>query len=175
METATSTDTVSSAKLGDWFSERALHHEPRMLVVEDDSDLEPVLRRLLDSIRPEVALDWARDARSAREFLDAYFYDVVLVDQALGEGGSGLGLRPLCWERQPQAIFAVMSAWPLSDYLHSVGGAGTPFLHKPFAVGECRAFLSALLRTPQRTRSRRRGARHARRNSRGGTVGGNAS
>jgi len=146
METAISTPIDSKDKLIDWFSERALCHEARMLVVEDDLDLEPVMRRVVRSIRPEVTVDWVGDAQSARSLLGIHFYDVVLVDQCLGEEGSGLGLRARCWESQPQAIFAVMSAWPLSDYLHSVGGAGTPFLRKPFALADCRAFLRALLR-----------------------------
>jgi DNA-binding response OmpR family regulator len=148
METAASTQQVLNDKLIDWFSEKALCHEPRMLVVEDDRDLEPVLRRVVHSIRSDVSVDWAGDVQTARTLLGSRFYDVVLVDQCLGEGGSGLGLRARCWEKQPQAIFAVMSAWPLSDYLHSVGGAGTPFLRKPFAPSECRAFLRSLLRVP---------------------------
>lgn len=151
METFGSTQRVVKNELDDWFSEEALCHEPRMLVVEDDLDLEPVLRRLVASIRKDVTVDWARDARSARELLAIHFYDAVLVDQCLGEEGSGLGLRACCWESQPQAIFAVMSAWPLSDYLHSVGGAGTPFLRKPFALAECRALLRSLLRPLHRS------------------------
>jgi len=155
METTVSTQTISKDKLIDWFSERALHHEPRMLVVEDDRDLEPIMRRVIHAIRPDVTVDWVGDAQSARSLLGVHFYDVVLVDQCLGEEGSGLGLRARCWESQPQAIFAVMSAWPLSDYLHSVGGAGTPFLRKPFALAECRTFLRALLRPLHRAEPRR--------------------
>ncbi len=146
METTASTQIRAQHELTDWFSERALCHEPRMLVVEDDRDLEPVMRRVARSIRPDVTIDWVSDAGSARSLLGIYYYDVVLVDQCLGDDGSGLSLRARCWEIQPQAIFAVMSAWPLSDYLHSVGGAGTPFLRKPFALVDCRAFLRALLR-----------------------------
>ena len=155
METAASTQTGSKDKLIDWFSERALCHEPRMLVVEDDRDLEPVVRRMVGSIRSDVTVDWVGDAQSARELIDEHFYDVVLVDQCLGEEGSGLSLRARCWEKQPQAIFAVMSAWPLSDYLHSVGGSGTPFLRKPFALHECRRFLRALLRPIHQPKRRR--------------------
>jgi DNA-binding response OmpR family regulator len=165
METTFSTHTRSPDKLTDWFSERALCHEPRMLVVEDDRDLEPVMRRVIRSIRPDVTVDWVSDARSARSLLGIHFYDVVLVDQCLGEDGSGLSLRARCWEIQPQAIFAVMSAWPLSDYLHSVGGAGTPFLRKPFALVDCRAFLRALLRPLGDREPRRTDRRAARRDA----------
>jgi len=155
METAALTTTVLRDQLIDWFSEEVLCHEPRMLVVEDDLDLEPVIRRLAHAIRPDVTIDWVGDAQSARALLQEHCYDAVLVDQCLGEEGSGLGLRSRCWESQPQAIFAVMSAWPLSDYLHSVGGAGTPFLRKPFALAECRAFLRSLLRARRGDRKRR--------------------
>ncbi len=165
METATSTQTALTDKLFGWFPEEILCHDPRMLVVEDDCDLEPVMRRLAHSIRSDVTVDWSRDAGTARALLERNLYDVVLVDQCLGEEGSGLGLRSRCWETQPQAIFAVMSAWPLSDYLHSVGGAGTPFLLKPFALSECRAFLRSLLRVPRRAKPRRAVARTPRRSA----------
>jgi DNA-binding response OmpR family regulator len=154
METAATTQRVLNEKLIDWFSEQVLCHEPRMLVVEDDRDLEPVLRRVVQSMRPDVLVDWAGDARTARALLGSRFYDIVLVDQCLGEEDSGLSLRGQCWEKQPQAIFAAMSVWPLSDYLLSVGGEGIPFLRKPFTLPECRAFLRSLLRIPRRVKRR---------------------
>jgi len=152
METAVSTRLGIPKELTQWFSEQALCHEPRMLVVEDDRDLEPVIRRVVHSIRDDVSVDWATGTRAARRLLASRFYDIVLVDQCLGDESSGLRLRGQCWEKQPQAIFAAMSAWPLSDYLHSVGGAGTPFLRKPFTLSECRTFLRSMLRSPRKTR-----------------------
>jgi hypothetical protein len=37
------------------------------------------------------------------------------------------------------------SSYPLSDYLHSVGRPGSPFLAKPFDVWTCRQFVESLL------------------------------
>ena len=120
-------------------------HGPRMLVVEDDRDLEPLVRRAVGSLSPPVAVDWCTSAEQARVLLASRYYDVVLADYVLEGNGAGLDLRSDCWTFQPQAVFAMTSSYPLTEYLHSVGRPGSPFLAKPFDVWRCRRFVSSLL------------------------------
>lgn len=120
-------------------------HGLRLLVVEDDRDLEPLVRRAAGSLSPPVAVDWCTSAEQARELLARRYYDAVLADYALEGENSGLALRADCWKHQPQAVFAMTSSYPLTDYLHSVGRAGCPFLPKPFDVWTCRRFVQSLL------------------------------
>jgi DNA-binding response OmpR family regulator len=121
-------------------------HQPRMLVVEDDWDLEPIVRRAVCSLDPPVAVDWCTSVEQAHERLLRRYYDVVLADYVLEGDRAGIALRSECWELQPQAVFAMTSSWPLAEYLHSIGRPGSPFLAKPFDVWRCRAFVAALLR-----------------------------
>lgn len=120
-------------------------HTPRMLVVEDDHDLEPLVRRAAGSIDPAVNVDWCSSAEAARELLARRYYDVVLADYVLEGCDAGLALRADCWQLQPQAVFAMTSSYPLQDYLHSVGRPGSPFLPKPFDLWSLRRFVASLL------------------------------
>lgn len=120
-------------------------HSPRMLVVEDDRDLEPLVRRAASSLDPPVAVDWCRSADAARALLERRYYDVVLADYVLEGHDAGLALRADCWRLQPQAVFAMTSSYALQDYLHSVGRPGSPFLPKPFDLWSLRRFVASLL------------------------------
>jgi len=120
-------------------------HGPRLLVVEDDRELEPLVRRAADALRPPARVDWCTSTEQAHGLLETGFYDAVLADWNLEGGTVGFALRTDCWQFQPQAVFAMTSSYPLSRYLHSVGGAGIPFLAKPFDFGRCLDFLTSLL------------------------------
>jgi DNA-binding NtrC family response regulator len=120
-------------------------HGARVLVVEDDRDLEPLVRRAAHTLVPPVAVDWATSARQAHALIANRFYDAVIADWSLEGATAGLSLRAECWQLQPQAVFAMTSAYPLSRYLRSVGRPGIPFLEKPFDLWSCREFLSSLL------------------------------
>jgi DNA-binding NtrC family response regulator len=128
-----------------WLPELLQLHGPRILVVEDDRELEPLVRRAAYMLRPVAQVDWCTSAEQARPLLESRFYDAVVADWCLEGADAGLALRAECWELQPQAVFAMTSSYPLSSYLHSVGRPGIPFLPKPFDVLRCREFLSSLL------------------------------
>jgi DNA-binding NtrC family response regulator len=135
----------SAPQLADALPELLSLHGPRMLVVEDDRDLEPVVRRAAAAVQPAVWVDWCTRVDHARRLLRLRYYDVVLADYQLEGNAAGLALRGDCSELQPQAVFAMTSSYPLSDYLHSVGRPGSPFLAKPFDVWTCRQFVESLL------------------------------
>jgi DNA-binding NtrC family response regulator len=120
-------------------------HGRRILVVEDDRDLEPLVRRAAASLRPPASVDWCTSTEQAQTLLATRFYDAVLADWRLEGAHAGLELRADCWHLQPQAVFAMTSSYPLSSYLHSVGRPGIPFLAKPFDLWSCREFLSSLI------------------------------
>jgi len=136
---------ASARSLADSLPELLRLHAPRMLVVEDDRELRPIVRRAAASMQPAVAVDWCASVEHARRLLRLRYYDVVLADYQLEGDAAGLALRSDCWELQPQAVFAMTSAYPLIEYLHSVGGPGCPFLQKPFDLWTCRRFVSSLL------------------------------
>src|SRR5262249_19191669 len=125
-----------------WLPDLVELHGPRILVVEDDRELEPLVRRAAGSLIPPVAVDWCTSTQAAHELLASSFYAAVLAAGRRDGGLSGIALRSDCWELQPQAVFAMTSAYPLSRYLYSVGSHAIPFLAKPFDISRCRQFLS---------------------------------
>jgi DNA-binding NtrC family response regulator len=133
------------ATLAAWLPELLHLHGPRILVVEDDRELEPLVRRAAGALRPVARVDWCTSTEQAHALLTTRFYDAVVADWRLEGANAGLALRIDCWELQPQAVFAMTSSYPLSSYLHSVGHPGIPFLAKPFDLWRCREFLSSLL------------------------------
>ncbi|MCR9095486.1 MAG: hypothetical protein NXI30_14795 [bacterium] len=113
---------------------------PRMLVIEDDPMVIPLIARALHQLDPDVVLDWARDAEEGRSALASADYYAVLADFMLADSESGYSLLGSCRFLQPAARFAMMSALPISTPQHAFG-----FLRKPFGVKECEAFLADLL------------------------------
>ena len=138
-------ETRQSGPLASWLPELVQLHGARILVVEDDRDLEPLVRRAAHTLLPPAAVDWCTSASHAHALLADRYYDAVIADWSLEGATAGLSLRAECWQLQPQAVFAMTSAYPLSRYLNSVGRPGIPFLAKPFDLWSCREFLSSLL------------------------------
>ncbi len=142
-----------NSRLESWLPELADLHGPRILVVEDDRELEPLVRRAAGTLAPPVAVDWCTNTEAAHDLLATGFYDAVISDWRLDGDLSGIALRSECFELQPQAVFAMTSAYPLSRYLYSVGGRATPFLAKPFDLVRCRKFLRSLITSEEGAQS----------------------
>lgn len=113
---------------------------PRLLVVEDDPQMIPLLTRALRLLDPDIQLDWATSAKEGRGALASGHYDAVLADFVLEDSDSGFSLYEDSRTLQPDARFAMMSALPISPPEQSCG-----LLRKPFDVLECRRFLEGLL------------------------------
>jgi DNA-binding NtrC family response regulator len=113
---------------------------PRILVVEDDPAIIPLVTRALVQLDPDIVLDWAFNAEDARSALASGGYEAVLADFVLADSDSGYSLLSECREYQPNARFAMMSSLPIAPPEKTAG-----FLRKPFAVSQCRSFLADLL------------------------------
>ena len=115
-------------------------HAPRLLVVEDDVQLMPLLGRALHWVDPDVVLDWATDVGQARSAIVENEYRAILADFMLADSDSGLSIYADCRALQPEARFAMMSALPISLPVVAVG-----LLYKPFDLGRVCDFLRRLL------------------------------
>jgi len=89
-----------SAGIASWLPERVLLHGARILVVEDDRELEPLVRRAALTMVPPAAVDWCTSARHAHELLTTRYYDAVIADFCLEGSAAGLSLRAECWQLQ---------------------------------------------------------------------------
>lgn len=115
-------------------------HSKRILVIEDDHFMLPLISRALAHLDPDIVLDWATNAEDARSALASGRYTAVLADFMLEDSDSGFSLFGDCRELQPSARFAMMSALPISLPEGAFG-----LLRKPFNVEECGDFLDRLL------------------------------
>jgi len=132
--------------LGPWPS-RSMR---RILIVEDDPDLETVLVRIVRSIDRALVVDWAVTAHEAELLLSRRSYCAVLADCMLEGKRSGAQLERVCERLQPRAPFALMSALPPPEKVGEVEGLRVPFLRKPFSTDTCRRFLAFLLAPARR-------------------------
>jgi DNA-binding NtrC family response regulator len=120
--------------------------DERVLVVEDDLDLEPVFRRVLHAVDPELRLLWARSAREAIQLLQGRPVGFVVADYLLGDA-PGSQVQRWLERHSPGVPFAMISALPLSAELLRADGTRIPFLPKPFSVEALIQFLARLRHT----------------------------
>jgi DNA-binding NtrC family response regulator len=121
------------------------------LIIEDDEDLATVFDRIARSIAPDAVVEWASTAEEAIARLRNGSYSAVLADYLLPGPTNGLAMRALSRRLQPEASFALMSAFPMTD---AIGRRPCPFLRKPFTSLECHQFLRTLLTRSRASRRR---------------------
>ncbi len=113
----------------------------RILVVEDDPDLWPLLRRFSQQLDPTLEVDVCGSPPEARIRLAAQVrYDAVVSDFCLPRPGDGYGLRSSIESLQPWARFGMISALMGFRPPREI-----PYLPKPFTPAQYRVFLRELL------------------------------
>jgi DNA-binding response OmpR family regulator len=120
--------------------------DERVLIVEDDLDLEPVFRKVLHAIDPELRLLWARSAREGIQLLQGRPVGIVVADYMLGDA-PGSQVQRWLERHSPEVPFAMISALPLSAELLRSDGTRIPFLPKPFSLDALVQFLTRLRHT----------------------------
>lgn len=94
--------------------------KPKLLHVEDDLDLQQVVRVLLAGVAEVVVVT---DVRSAEQALTRQRFDLVLLDVVLPDG-SGMNLLPLLNRQTPPVPVIVFSSQELNpENLHDVAAA----------------------------------------------------
>jgi two-component system OmpR family response regulator/two-component system response regulator QseB len=131
----------------------------RLLLVEDDRLIGDALR---SALRLEGhAVDWVRDAASARAALSSERFDFVLLDLGLpaggtpgspADGGGGLGVLRWMRDRRDATPVIVLTARDgPGDRVAGLDSGADDYLVKPFDLDE----LSARMRAVQRRHSGR--------------------
>jgi DNA-binding response OmpR family regulator len=121
--------------------------DERVLVVEDDLDLEPVFRKVLHAVDPELRLLWARSAREGIQLLQGRPVGLVVADYMLGDA-PGSQVQRWIERHAPSVPFAMISALPLTDELLRSDGTRVPFLPKPFSLEALIQFVIRLRHSP---------------------------
>lgn len=119
----------------------------RLLIVEDNDDLQEVLRKQLTG--RGYAVDACSDAPSAMDYLNSSEYDIVILDIGL-PGMNGMEL--LAWIRQQEFNVQVLMLTALDsidDKVKGLDSGADDYVTKPFHFEE----LVARIRTLTRRRS----------------------
>lgn len=121
---------------------------PRILVVDDDSEMRALLLDVLTNEGYEVVE--AKDGTEAVLALRARKFDLILMDKNM-PGPSGLDLLPGFRRVSPWSPIIMMTAFgDVPSYMEAVEKGAVEFLFKPFRMEEVKAAIAkALERTIQ--------------------------
>jgi DNA-binding NtrC family response regulator len=125
----------------------------KVLVIEDDACLEPVLTGTLQAIDRNVEVYWTDSALEALMAIDAAKrdkvegFDLVVSDIFLPGDITGLDLWRACYEHYPETPFLLTSGMSVDRFLRSIPDnmSAPAYLAKPFYAGECRQLVEGLL------------------------------
>ncbi len=132
---------VVNTDLGAYRCARSLGH--RVLVVDDDPDLWPLITRAGRVLDVDLEIHFAASSHSAiNRMLEPLRFDAVLVDDCLPRRGDGVSLCAGVESLQPWAGVALMSG------ISRLENSDYAFLPKPFSPANCRSLLAKLLDIP---------------------------
>lgn len=112
----------------------------RVLIVEADSQLAPLLDEGLAAVEPGIEIDRAVSVNAAVDRLTAVGYDLIVSDEEIDGTRAGPFLRHLCQRRFPSVPFVLLSS--ADDDGEEPDEA---LLHKPFSAAELRERVTRLL------------------------------
>ncbi len=120
----------------------------KLLLIEDEAELAQALIHYLRN--GDVVCERAASFGEARDKLESFHYDIVLLDIMLPDG-SGLDLLELIKEKAPDTGVLVISARDaLDDRITGLERGADDYLTKPFQFPELSARIKALYRRRKR-------------------------
>ena len=116
----------------------------RLLLVEDSTRLSAALT--YDFRREGFAVDHAADGLAALRQLEAYEYDVIILDLMLPRVGGLEVLRTLRASKAPTRVLVLSARDQIEDRVTALNLGADDYLVKPFDLAELKARTLALLR-----------------------------
>ena len=126
----------------------------KILLIEDDLSLEPMLSSILHDIDPSIEMDSVTSAEAAISKLEEAQrsskknpYELIIADIFLDGKITGVDFWDLCRNIYPKMPTLVMSGLPLNKFFDFIGPNNVcpPFLEKPLHLLECRQTLQRML------------------------------
>lgn len=120
----------------------------KILVVEDDLALKPILERICRAVDEECELKWVMSAVNAMTELRKSTFDLVIVDHLLEGDGTGMDVWRHCRKCYPNLPVLVMSG-ESREKLQRYSGVANPefaYLEKPIQVTQCKRILEDLFK-----------------------------
>jgi DNA-binding response OmpR family regulator len=116
----------------------------KLLIIEDERELSDSMVAYLEG--EQYLCETACDFASAREKIELYQYDCILLDISL-PGGSGLNLlRELKVNDQSDGVIIISARDSLDDKIKGLESGADDYLAKPFHLSELGARVSSIIR-----------------------------
>lgn len=117
---------------------------PKILVVDDDTDLLTAISRIL--VKDGYDFDLVENGEDCKYNIDKYYYDIVLLDLSLPDI-SGRELLELILQKAPETKVVIITGYAtLANAVSSIKSGAADFIAKPFTPEELRRVLKRLLR-----------------------------
>ncbi len=115
----------------------------RVLLVEDEKDLNRVVRKKLE--RENYSVDSCLDGNDAIDFIDGADYDVVLLDIML-PGADGFEVLKHLREKSDAPVIFLTARDSVEDRIKGLDSGADDYLVKPFSLNELMARIRAATR-----------------------------
>ena len=137
------------------FPRQTSERELKIFILEDDTELMPVFKKVLEAIDPKVILDTATSVEDAIKILEHRNrdanespYDLIIADIFLEGQSTGLDFWHTCEKLYQDTPVIITSAMPVDQFFATLGNntISPPFLAKPFSVGQCKQMFEGMLK-----------------------------
>lgn len=127
----------------------------KILVMEDDPELEYLIEKVLKNINPSIQLDWAVSTEAGLTNLmktlkdtDHPHYDLIISDIFLEGESTGVDFWRICREHFPCTPFIMTSSLSVEQFTSMAGKkARKPaYLKKPFSLYVCENLCKKMLK-----------------------------
>lgn len=120
----------------------------KILVVEDDPSLREIMQRSLEKDR--YVIETAPDYHSARQKINDYDYDCILLDIMLPDGNGLHLLKELKELHKQDSVIIISAKDSLEDKVTGLDLGADDYLPKPFHLAELQARIKSVIRRKNR-------------------------
>jgi response regulator of citrate/malate metabolism len=137
------------------FARKTGDSDLKVFILEDDLELLPVFKKVLESIDPTVLIDTASSVEDAIKILELRNrdanespYDLIIADIFLEGSSTGLDFWHTCEKLYQDTPVIITSAMPVDQFFATLGNhtISPPFLAKPFSIGQCKQMFEGMLK-----------------------------
>jgi len=116
----------------------------KILIVEDEKEL---MRSMVTYLKGENYLcEEAPDYRSAREKIELYSYDCILLDVTLPDGNGLRLLQELKENKKTDGVIVISARNSIGDRIEGLNLGADDYISKPFHLSELNARIAAVIR-----------------------------
>jgi len=116
----------------------------KILIVEDEREL---LESMVTYLKGENYLcETAADYKTARQKIESFNYDCILLDVSLPDGNGLSLLKELKADKKTDGVIVISAKNSIQDRIKGLNSGADDYLAKPFHLSELNARISAVIR-----------------------------